>query len=71
MLVSTILLFSCSGLEYKYHIVGKVILKDGTLRDAQWFTDTISFDGDTAFYKNTDSSMVRIFPPYTIYEIKN
>lgn len=69
--ISAILLLGCSGLEYKYHIVGKVILKDSCFRDAEWYSDTISFDGDTAFFKNSDGSEVRIYPPYTVYEIKN
>jgi hypothetical protein len=30
------------GKRYKYKIVGSVIVND-TLRDAIWFTDTISF----------------------------
>jgi hypothetical protein len=66
-----LILCGCNGLEYKYHIVGKVILKDSTLRNSEWFTDTISFDFDTAFYKNSDGSVVKIYPPYTVYEIKN
>jgi hypothetical protein len=69
--IFSIILLSCNRFEYKYHIVGKVILKDSTVRDSHWYTDTISFDYDTAFYKNSDGSLVKIYPPFTVYEIKN
>lgn len=69
--ISIILFFcSCHRNKYKYHIVGKVISQNGLL-NAEWFTDTLSFDGDTAFYKNSDSSVVKIYPPFKVYEIKN
>jgi hypothetical protein len=36
------------------------------MHDAIWYTDTISFDGDTAYYFNSDGSEVRIYPPYVL-----
>ena len=65
-----VLLASCNQLDYKYHVVGKVITKTG-LKDAEWYTDTLSINNDTLFYKNSDSSIVKIYPPYTVYEITN
>ena len=60
-----LLLASCTNKEYKYRIEGVVETKDGG-HPAVWYTDTISFDGDTAYYFNSDSSEVRISPPYII-----
>ena len=34
------------------------------------YTDTLGFDGDTAYYFNSDGSEVRIYPPYTIDTLK-
>jgi len=64
------LLVSCVK-EYKYEIRGKVYVPtSGTnpMHDAIWYTDTISFDGDTAYYFNSDGSEVRISPPYILKE---
>lgn len=41
-----------------------------TLRKAIWFTDTISFKNDTAYYVNSDNSVVEIVSPYEIYQLK-
>ena len=63
-------LLSCTK-EYKYEIKGKVYVPTGGtsgLHDAIWYTDTISFDGDTAYYFNSDGSEVRINPPYILKE---
>ena len=63
------MLFSCNIKDYKYKIQGKVtVTKSGKkqISDAIWYTDTISFDGDTAYYFNSDESEVRIYPPFTI-----
>jgi hypothetical protein len=68
LLLSTILL-SCDVKEYKYKIEGVVETKDGG-HPAVWYTDTISFDGDTAYYFNSDGSEVRISPPYVLKTIK-
>ena len=35
---------------------------------AIWYTDTISFDADTAYYFNTDGTEVRINPPYVLID---
>jgi hypothetical protein len=49
--------------------LGKVKTEKG-LRDAVWYSDTLAFDYDTVYYKNSDGSVVRISPPYEI-EILN
>jgi hypothetical protein len=70
-IVTVLLLFSCNRKEYKYEIRGKVYVPtSGTnpMHDAIWYTDTISFDGDTAYYFNSDGSEVRINPPYILKE---
>ncbi len=54
---------------YKYKIEGSINTKNG-VRPAIWYTDTISFKEDTAFYKNSDGSVVKIPQPYRIYEEK-
>jgi len=62
-------LFSCEWKEYKYEIHGKVYVPTSGLNpmhDAIWYTDTISFDGDTLYYFNSDGSEVRIYPPYIL-----
>jgi hypothetical protein len=51
--------------KFKYEIKGNVYTKGGP-HPAIWYTDTISFHGDTVCYQNSDSSIVRIAPPYTI-----
>ena len=60
-----LLLASCSSKEYKYRIEGTVETKDGP-HAAVWYTDTICFDNDTIFYHNSDSTEVRIYPPYVL-----
>jgi hypothetical protein len=60
---------SCNIKEYRYEIRGKVYVPTSGLNpmhDAIWYTDTISFDGDTAYYFNSDGSEVRIYPPYVL-----
>ena len=64
-LLALLFLTSCTQTEYKYKIEGTVETKEG-LHPAIWYTDTISFDGDTVYYFNSDSSEVRISPPYVI-----
>ena len=62
-------LLSCERKEYKYEIHGKVYVPTSGLNpmhDAIWYTDTISFDGDTLYYFNSDGSEVRIYPPYIL-----
>jgi hypothetical protein len=64
-LVLVLLLASCTNKENLYKIEGTVETKEGP-HPAIWYTDTISFDGDTVYYFNSDSSEVRISPPYVI-----
>ena len=62
-------LTSCTEKEYRYEISGKVYVPTAgpnPMHDAIWYTDTISFDGDTAYYFNSDGSEVRIYPPYVL-----
>lgn len=65
--VVTLFLLGCVK-QHKYKIVGSVLLND-TLKDAVWYTDTIRFKGDTAYYINSNKSIVNIVSPYVIYEI--
>ena len=64
-------LVSCTSKKYKYKIKGQVrVTKSDTtiLHDAIWYTDTISFDEDTAYYFNSDGSEVRIYPPFILLD---
>lgn len=67
LFVISLFLLGCSN-QYKYKIIGSVMVND-TLRDAIWFTDTISFKGDTAYYFNSNGSVVNVIYPYRIYKI--
>ena len=69
MFIMLLGLTSCNIKEYRYKISGKVYVPTSGLNpmhDAIWYTDTISFDGDTAYYFNSDGSEVRIYPPYVL-----
>jgi len=68
-LIGLLFLVSCGRNDYRYKIKGTVMTKKGP-HPAIWYTDTISFDGDTAYYFNSDGSEVRIYPPYTIDSLK-
>lgn len=59
------LISSCNNRKFKYRIDGTVTVND-TIHPAIWYTDTISFDKDTAYYYNSDGSEVRIYPPFTL-----
>ena len=63
------LFLSCNDIEYKYKVVGKVNTEKG-INNAIWYSDTIYFNVDTAYYINSDSSIVKIYPPYKIIKIK-
>jgi hypothetical protein len=70
-IVVFLILFSCTAKKWKYEIRGKVYVPTNGvsgMHDAIWYTDTISFDGDTAYYFNSDGSEVRIQPPYILKE---
>jgi len=67
--ITSLVMFSCGEKNYKYEIHGKVYVPTSginPLHNAIWYTDTISFDGDTIYYFNSDGSEVRIKPPYFI-----
>jgi hypothetical protein len=71
ILLISFLVFSCVEKKYKYEIKGKVYFPtSGTnpMHDAIWYTDTISFDGDVAYYFNSDGSEVRIYPPFILID---
>ena len=66
-----LLILSCNRKEYRYEIHGQVYIPTSGLNpmhDAIWYTDTISFDGDTIYYFNSDGSEVRIIPPYILID---
>lgn len=66
-----LLLFSSCVRKYRYEIRGKVYVPTSGLNpmhDAIWYTDTISFDGDTIYYFNSDGSEVRIRPPFILID---
>jgi hypothetical protein len=70
-IVAVLLLLSCNRKEYKYEIHGKVYVPTtgiNPMHDAIWYTDTISFDGDTIYYFNSNGSEVRINPPYILID---
>lgn len=69
LLLSLALTIVSCGRNYEYKIHGTVTVND-TVYPAIWYTDTISFDKDTAYYFNSDGSEVRIYPPFTIKKIK-
>ena len=71
MFIMLLGLTSCNVKEFKYEIHGKVYVPTSgpnPMHDAIWYTDTISFDGDTAYYFNSDGSEVRIYPPYVLID---
>lgn len=55
--------------QFKYKIEGFVVVKGDTL-PAIWYTDNYIMYDDSIVYYNSDSSMVSIKHPYTLYEIK-
>ena len=55
--------------HFKYKIEGFVVVKGDTL-PAIWYTDNYIMYDDSIVYYNSDSSMVSIKHPYTLYEIK-
>jgi hypothetical protein len=65
--VISLFLFGCVK-QYKYKVIGNVMVND-TLRQAIWYTDTISFKSDTAYYVNSNGSVVNVIYPYRIYKI--
>lgn len=71
LIISLLFITSCTSKEYKYEIHGKVYIPTSginPMHDAIWKTDTVSFDGDTIYYFNSDGSEVRISPPYVLID---
>ena len=71
VLFTIAMIFSCVTKEYKYEIHGKVYIPTSGLdpmHDAIWYTDRISFNGDTLYYFNSDGSKVTIRPPYILID---
>ena len=58
IILSSILFYSCTQKEYKYRINNPNYLHYN--RQAVFFTDTILWKSDTAYYKNSDKSIVII-----------
>ena len=54
---------------YKYEIHGYVTVKGDTF-PAIWYTDNYIMYDDSIIYYNSDSSVVSIKHPYTLYENK-
>ena len=66
-----LIITSCGKKDYRYEIRGKIYVPTSgvnPMHDAIWYTDTISFDGDTIYYFNSDGSKVRIKPPYILID---
>lgn len=66
LLVITI--FGCIK-KYTYRVNGYV-LSNGVLKEAIWYSDTLNFNNDTAYYVNSDGSVVTIYPPYIVKYLK-
>jgi hypothetical protein len=69
MFIMLLVMTSCNMKEYRYEIRGKVYVPTSgpnPMHDAVWYTDTISFDGDTIYYFDRDGFEVRIYPPYIL-----
>jgi hypothetical protein len=63
--ITLMLMTGCQSREYKYGVKGTV-----SGQPAIWYTDTLSFRGDTAYYANSDGSIMIISPPYKIDTLK-
>lgn len=69
-IIGLMVLLSCEiKPQFKYKIEGFVVVKGDTL-PAIWYTDNYIMYDDSIVYYNSDSSMVSIKHPYTLYEIK-
>ena len=63
------ILVSCSTPDYRYKVTGQVQVKADT-SPATWYTHKLSYKGDTAYYTNSDSSVVNILPPYKVEQLE-
>lgn len=68
LLFSFLFFVSCKN-EYRYEFRGYVNTNVGT-KEVIWYCDTFNFDSDTAFYTNSDGSIVKIYPPYILKHLK-
>ena len=71
LFVLLILSSSCVKKEYRYEIHGKVYVPTygpNPIHNAIWYTDSISYKGDTIYYFNSDGSKVQINPPYFLID---
>ena len=69
MFIILLVITSCNMKEYRYEIRGKVYVPTSgpnPMHSAVWYTDTISFDGDTIYYFDRDGFEVRIYPPFIL-----
>ncbi len=62
-------LISCNIPDYQYKVTGQVQVKGDTY-PAIWYTHKLSYKGDTAYYVNSDSSIVNILPPYEVNQLE-
>ena len=70
LLLFSSLIFGCNVKSpYKYEIHGYVLVTGDTM-PAIWYTDNYLMYDDSIVYYNSDSSMVSIKLPYTLYENK-
>lgn len=65
IVITLMLMTGCQTKDYKYGVKGTV-----SGQPAIWYTDTLDFSGDTAYYANSDGSIVIIPPPYKIDTLK-
>lgn len=61
--------FTNNNTEYKYKVYGSVKTQQG-VKGAEWYAKLLYQNGDTLYYKNSDSSIVKIYPPYIIKHLK-
>lgn len=70
LISTTLIVSSCNNKEqeWKYEIHG-FIETDKGLREAIWYTDTITIDNDGSIhYDNSDGSRVTIKPPFILHD---
>ncbi len=72
LLTTTLLTVNCSNnkeQKWKYEIHGYVQTSDGGLREAIWYTDTITLNNDGSIhYDNSDGSRVTIESPFILID---
>lgn len=72
LLTTTLLTVNCSNKKdkmWKYEIHSHIQTSDGGLREAIWYTDTITLNDDGSIhYDNSDGSRVIIQSPYILID---